>query len=91
MVRARRAKSVMMSGVYTSAKALLSGRRTARVLVVLLAAAWLWKALEITGRQTRLLRRNLGWGYIVDLTIPLAFTGAVGAFFVLRRVAGRRG
>jgi hypothetical protein len=58
------------------------------MLLVVLGAVWLWKGVEILGKESHLLRRNLGWGYLVDLTIPLAFTGALGLFFLLRRIAG---
>ncbi len=58
-------------------KALVSSRRADRILLVLLGAVWPWKAVEITGKESHLLRRNLGWGYLVDLTIPSAFTGAL--------------
>jgi len=67
----------------------VSSRRADRTLFVLLGVVWLWKAMEIVGRESRVLGRNLGWGYLVDLTIPIAFTGALGLFFLLRRIAGQ--
>ena len=67
----------------------VSSPRADRTLFVLLGAVWLWKAAEIVGRESRILRRNLGWGYLVDLTVPVVFTGALGLFFLLRRVARR--
>jgi len=70
-------------------KFLVCSRRADRTLFVLLGAVWLWKAAEIVGRESRILRRNLGWGYLVDLTVPVVFTGALGLFFLLRRVARR--
>jgi hypothetical protein len=60
-----------------------------RALIICLGATCLRKLVEIIGRQTGLLRRNLGWGYVVDLTIPVALTGAAGLFFIIRRVASR--
>jgi hypothetical protein len=76
-------------------KALLySQRHVGKVLVAIVASLWVWKAMEIAGRETGLLRRNLGWGYVVNLTIPIAATAALGVFFaarwVTRRLSGRR-
>lgn len=72
-------------------------RRTDKVLVAIVAGLWGWKILEIVGRQTHLLRRNLGWGYVVDLTISAAATVALALFFIARLIirliangAGRR-
>jgi hypothetical protein len=70
-------------------KVLDSNRRVDALLLILLGGLWVWKAVETAGRETHLLRRNLGWGYVVDLGIPLGFTGAVGLFFLLRRIARR--
>ena len=67
-------------------KFLVASQRADHVLLILLGAVWLWKAAEIVGRESRLLRRNLGWGYVVDLTIPLAFTVMLGLFFLLERL-----
>lgn len=55
-------------------------------LIALIAALWCWKALEIGGRKAHLLRRNLGWGYVVDLSTPLVATGVAALFFVVRRI-----
>jgi hypothetical protein len=72
-------------------KILVTGQWTDGVLLALLGALWWWKAAEVAGREAHLLRRNLGWGYVVDLSIALAFTCALGLFFLLRRIAGRQG
>ena len=70
-------------------------RRIGKVLVAIVACLWVWKILETVGRQTGVLRRNLGRGYVVNLTIPAAATVALAVFFiarwVARRVAARRG
>lgn len=68
-------------------KALDSSRRIDPGLLSLVGALWLWKATETAGRASGVLRRNLGWGYFVDLTFPIVVTGAVGLFFLFRRVA----
>jgi hypothetical protein len=60
-----------------------------RALIICAAAAWLWKLAEIAGREAHLLRRNLGWGYYVDLTIPIVLTGGAALFFIIRRIAFR--
>ena len=64
-------------------------RRIGRVLVAIVAGLWAWKILETAGRQTGVPRRNLGWGYVVDLTIPAAATVALAVFFIARWVARR--
>ena len=70
-------------------------RRIDKLLVVIVGGLWVWKILEIAGRETGLLRRNLGWGYVVSLTIPAASTIALGMFFgarwVTRRLRKHRG
>lgn len=65
-------------------------RRTDRALLAVVGVVWLWKAVEIGGRQAGLFRRNLGWGYVVDLSFPVAVTFAVALFFLVRRVASRK-
>ncbi len=67
-------------------KVLTPSRRIDRGLLLLLAGVWLWKVVEVAGRESRLLRRNLGWGYLVDLTVPLTLTGLLGALFLFRRL-----
>lgn len=64
-------------------------RHIDKVLVAIVGALWVWKIVETTGRQTGLLHRNLGWGYVVNLTIPAAATVALGVFFGARRIARR--
>ncbi len=59
------------------------------MLLVLLAGLWVWKIAEFAGRSTGLLRRNLGWGFAVDATIPIVFT-IVLVVFILVRHATRR-
>ena len=70
-------------------------RRIGKALVAIVAGLWVWKILEIAGRQTGVLRRNLGRGYVVNLTIPAVATIALAVFFiarwVVRRVAARKG
>jgi hypothetical protein len=63
---------------------LRASQRADGALVALAAGLWLWKAAELSGRQFGLLRRNLGWGYVVDITTPLVVTGAVASFFLVR-------
>lgn len=63
---------------------LASSRRADPVLLILLAALWVWKIEEFVGRSTGLLRRNLGWGFVVDLTIPIVFTIVLAVFFLVR-------
>lgn len=58
-------------------------------LVTIMAGLWVWKIVEFAGRETGLLGRNLGWGYVVNLTIPAAATVALGVFFGARWVARR--
>ena len=58
--------------------------RIGKVIVAIVAGLWAWKTLEIAGRQTGVLLRNLGWGYVVDLTIPAAATIALAVFFIAR-------
>ena len=72
-----------------SRKELLSTRRADPVLLVLLAGLWVWKIAEFAGRSTGLLRRNLGWGFVVDLTIPIVFTIVLAVFFLVRHVTRR--
>jgi hypothetical protein len=55
-------------------------------LLVALGGVWVWKVTEVVGRETRLVRRNLGWGYVVDLSIPAGLTAGVGLFFLVRRL-----
>jgi hypothetical protein len=64
-------------------------RRLDKVLIAVVGGLWAWKILETAGRQSGLLQRNLGWGFVVDLTIPLAATAAVAAFFIARWAARR--
>jgi hypothetical protein len=71
-------------------KALVSTRRADPVLLILLAGLWLWKIAEFAGRSTGLLRRNLGWGFVVDVAIPVVFTLALAVFFLVRRLASLR-
>jgi hypothetical protein len=70
-------------------------RRIDKLLVAIVGGLWVWKIVEIAGRVTGLLRRNLGWGYVVSLTIPVASTIALSVFFgarwAARRIRGRRG
>ncbi|MEJ2009378.1 MAG: hypothetical protein P8Z30_14690 [Acidobacteriota bacterium] len=61
-----------------------------RALEIAVCAAWLWKLGELIGRQSGLLRRNLGWGYVVDLTVPAALTAIAVLFFVIRRLLWRQ-
>jgi hypothetical protein len=71
-------------------KLLVSSQRADRSLLTLLGALWGWKILEILGRHAYLPWRNLGWGYFVDLSVPIGFTSALGLFFLLRRISGFR-
>lgn len=64
-------------------------RHIDKVLVAIVGGLWVWKIVEVTGRETGLLGRNLGWGYVVNLTIPAAPTVALGVFFGARWVAHR--
>lgn len=69
-------------------------RRINQLLVAIVGGLWVWKIVEIAGREAGLLRRNLGWGYVVSLTIPVASTIALGVFFgagwIARRLRERR-
>ena len=56
-------------------------RRVDQLLIAIVGGLWVWKVLEVAGKETGLLRRNLGWGYVVNLTIPAAATIALGVFF----------
>jgi hypothetical protein len=60
-----------------------------RAIIICVGGAWLWKIGEYVGRATGVLRRNLGWGFYVDATIPAALTIAAGLYFVIRGVAWR--
>jgi hypothetical protein len=71
-------------------KALASTRRLDPLLLTVVGALWVWKAAETAGKSTGLLRRNLGWGYVVGLTIPVVFTCALALFFLVRRIAATR-
>ena len=64
-------------------------RQIEKLLVAIVAGLWVWKVLGIAGRQIGLLPRNLGWGYVVNLTIPVAATVVLGVFFAARRVTRR--
>lgn len=64
-------------------------RHIDKALVTIVAGLWAWKILEIAGRETGLLHRNLGWGYVVNLTIPAAATVALGVYFGVRWIAHR--
>jgi hypothetical protein len=69
---------------------LRQGRLIDRAIIICLGAAWLWKIGEYIGRATGMLRRDLGWGFYVDATIPAALTVAAGLYFIIRRVAWRQ-
>lgn len=71
-------------------KLLVASRRVDTVLLTVLGALWVWKIVETAGRHAHLLRRNLGWGYVVDLSVPLGFTCALALFFLVRHIAGTR-
>ena len=64
-------------------------RRIDKLLVAIVGGLWVWKILEISEREAGLLRRNLGWGYVVNLTIPAAATVALSVFFGTRWIARR--
>lgn len=66
-------------------------RRLDTLLIASVTALWVWKILEIAGREAHLLRRNLGWGYVVDLTIPVAATAGLAVFLVARWIVRRPG
>ncbi len=78
-------------GMASLRKLLLSSRWADPILLTLLGGVWVWKMVETAGRHAHLLRRNLGWGYVVDLTIPIGISCALGVFFVVRRIVGRQG
>ncbi|HXH48531.1 MAG TPA: hypothetical protein VNM47_04085 [Terriglobia bacterium] len=61
-----------------------------RAIIICVGASWLWKIGEYIGRAMGVLRRNLGWGFVVDMTIPAALTVAAGLYFIIRRVAWRQ-
>ena len=71
-------------------KALVSTRRADPVLLTLLGGMWIWKIAEIAGRSAGVLRRNLGWGYVVDLTVPVVVTCMLAVFFLVRCLATPR-
>jgi hypothetical protein len=58
-----------------------------RISLAVIAASWIWKVAEYTGRVSGLLERNLGWGFYVDFGIPVTATIAFLLFVALRRIA----
>jgi hypothetical protein len=58
-----------------------------RIALAFVAGLWLWKLVEFAGRQASWLNRNLGWGFYVDFTIPVAATVVFVLFVALRRIA----
>lgn len=61
-----------------------------RAIIICVGAAWLWKIGEYIGRATGMLRRNLGWGFYIDATIPAGLTVAACLYFIIRRAAWRQ-
>ena len=66
---------------------LRQGRLIDRAIIICVGGTWLWKIGEYMGQATGVLRRNLGWGFYVDATVPIALTVAAGLYFIIRRVA----
>ncbi len=64
---------------------LISSRKPGRVVLGLVVASWGWKILEIAGRQSGVLRRNLGWGYYVTLDAPILLTFAACFLWVVKK------
>jgi hypothetical protein len=64
--------------------------RTSHLIAYLALASCGWKAVERIGRETGILRRQLGWGGYVDVTVPVVLTIAAGIFFALESVARGR-
>ena len=52
-------------------------------------ALWTWKLGEYVAREAGLLERNLGWGFSVDLTLPLIAMITLLLFKVGRRLRRR--
>ena len=68
---------------------LIASRRADPFLLGLVGALWVWKAAETLGRAAHWLPGNLGWGFVVDLTLPLGFTVVLGLVFLVRWILGR--
>lgn len=71
-------------------QALHHNRRTSHLIASLALASWGWKTVEWMGRETGILRRQLGWGAYVDVTVPVFLTIAAGLFFALESVVKGR-
>ena len=59
-----------------------------RLLGLLAITAWVWKGFEVVGRERGTLPRNLGWGYVVDLTAPVLLTILALAVLLFAAVMG---
>ena len=55
--------------------------------LVFVVGLWLWKLVEFGSRGAGWLGRNLGWGFYVDIGIPVTATIALLLFLALRRIA----
>jgi hypothetical protein len=62
-------------------------RQFDRIALAVVAASWIWKVVEYAGRATRLLDRNLGWGFYVNFTIPVVATIVLLSLLALRKIA----
>jgi hypothetical protein len=70
--------------------ALHHNRRISRLIAYVALASWGWKTMEWIGRETGILRRQLGWGAYVDVTVPVFLTIAAGVLFALESVVRGR-
>src|SRR5262249_51979258 len=57
-----------------------------RIALAFVGVLWTWKAAEYAGRAVGLLERNLGWGFYINLTIPVMATILFLLFMSLRRL-----
>jgi len=67
----------------------MSRAKLVRYAWIGVAAVWAFKIAEIGARQTKLIPGNLGWGYVVDLSIPLAITLAFGVLLAALKLRSR--
>lgn len=61
----------------------VGGTRWALIAVL---CAWGLKLIEICARQLRIVPGNLGWGFMVDLTLPVAVTLVAGMLVAVLRI-----